>query len=229
MEMAKKLQDDTKKRRKKWPFMVLIVIVVAVATTTYLYKDKIAPLVVDIPVLNTLFPLTEEDPYLALQKEDVIEQLKQKEAALANLEATLQERAYTIQELQYKVQTLEQYEKEYVAFLEKKQLWDEEVAQSDPDFFMEQFEAMYPEVAAKLYQEMLVEAARTKAQQKQSATIAEMDSGQAARALETLVQTDTELVRILMLEMATDRQADILSEMTTQYAAQVIKLISPRN
>ena len=57
--------------------------------------------------------------------------------------------------------------------------------------------------------------------------IGEMDEEQAALALEKIIATDPELIKIIFDGMERERQALILSSMTTQGAAQVIKIISP--
>ncbi len=56
-----------------------------------------------------------------------------------------------------------------------------------------------------------------------------MDESQAAKALELLIATDSELLQVIFEGMNTDRKALILSEMTSESAAQVIKLIAPDN
>ena len=93
--------------------------------------------------------------------------------------------------------------------------------------FIEQFEKIYPETAAELYKTLKGEAINTKEQQALAKAVGEMDEDQAAKALEVLLTTDSELVQTIMKEMKDERKSLILSSMTSEGAATVIKLISP--
>lgn len=54
-----------------------------------------------------------------------------------------------------------------------------------------------------------------------------MDEERAAKALEKIVPTDPELVKLIFNGMQTERQGLVLSAMDSSIAAQTIKILSP--
>ena len=137
---------------------------------------------------------------------------------------SLEERNIALDE---KNKDLTQYETMYTEFMNQKAAWDETVARTNPELFIEQFETVYPEIAERIYQGLKREQVLSDEQKKLSTTIGQMDEDQAAAALELLISTDSELIQSIFSGMGTDRRALILSAMTKEGAAQVIKLISP--
>lgn len=180
----------------------------------------------DVPVVGTLFK-EEGAPKETLTKTQLEEQLASNQAEIKKLNemvTVLQEEKVA---LESKIESLKEYETNYENFLAQKEEWDEAIAKTNVDMFISQFEQMYPETAERLYNEIKTTSLETKEQKAFSKTIAEMDEAQAAKALEILIPTDPELIQLIFENMAKDRQSLILSNMTSQGAAQVIKLVSP--
>lgn len=57
--------------------------------------------------------------------------------------------------------------------------------------------------------------------------IEQMDEDQAAKALEKIVSTDPELVKLIFNGMGAEKQGLVLSAMDSSIAAQTIKILSP--
>ena len=149
------------------------------------------------------------------------------EQELEKLNKEIETLKSTNEALNDKNKSLTEYETKYTDFMAQKAAWDESVARTNPDLFIEQFETVYPEVAERIYKTLKGEKVVSDKQKQLATTIGQMDEAQAAGALEVLISTDSELVQSIFEGMATDQRATILSAMSEQSAAQVIKLISP--
>lgn len=154
-------------------------------------------------------------------------QLQEQEIEKLKAEKTTLEASYS--DLSQQNETLKQYETMYNEFLEQKEAWDEEIAKTNTDLFIDQFEKMYPDTATQIYTVLKGQKNLSNKQKQLSKTIEQMDEVQAAKALELLMTTDAELLQVIFEGMSTDRSALILSEMKSEVAAQVIKLIAPES
>ncbi len=67
----------------------------------------------------------------------------------------------------------------------------------------------------------------TTEQQETIKAVQNMDSEQAAKALEVLLSKDIDIVKIIMTNMKGDKKSEILDNMNSESAATVIKLILP--
>lgn len=230
--MAKSQMPEPRVKKKKTgriAVLVIIGIVIGTGSLLFLNRHKIANLVKDIPVLNQVFKQTNkaEDPYGNLTNE----QLKEK---IVSLEKSLEQATIKIGSLENdkvllneKIDALKQYETQYNDFLTQKSNWDADIARTDPELFIKQFETFYPDVAARLYEELKGEAQLNKKQKDFALTISTMDPKKAAEALTTLVKTDPELVKVILEPMKKENRAAILDEMSPNISAQIMKLISP--
>lgn len=212
-----------KRKKKKWPILMIVLLIIG--GVLFFFKEPILNGLSKVPVIGRFIPVEEEKENLSAEELKVkvdtqtheIERLKAQVESLENDKVALEE----------KNKDLSQYESMYTDFMNQKATWDETVAKSNPELFIEQFETFYPEVAERIYQGLKGEQILSDEQKKLSATIGQMDEDQAAAALELLIPTDPELIQAIFAGMGTDRRALILSAMTEQGAAQVIKLISP--
>lgn len=222
-------KQKKKKKKKKgiWIFLgILLMGGLLIFFNRKTIGTQLAKVTKDIPVLNKLFKQS-NDPYENVSKDELIQEItalkEEKEGLETNIESIKQEREL----LNQKITSLSQYEQSYMSFLEQKQKWDEEIALKDPNLFIEQYEAMYPDDAKQIYAELKTKAVLTKSQKDFATSIGQMEEDAAAKALEKLVPTDQELIKVIFNGMETERRALILSAMDSQIAAQVIKLLSP--
>ena len=214
-----------RRRKKKWPIMMLFILILA--SIGYYFRKPILHQIRAFPIISQFLSESPQEETLSVealsakvtQQEQEIQKLKAEKEALEANHATLKE------ENTY----LKQYEEMYNDFLSQKETWDEEVAKTNPGLFIEQFEHVYPDTAERLYTLLKGQKNLSDKQKTLSKTIEQMDETQAAQAIELLITTDTELLRIIFEGMSIDRKALILSEMSSQSAAQIIKLIAPEN
>ena len=214
-----------KRKKKKW-FMRLFVILIVVGLI-YFFRVSILNGLKNIPVIEQFIPdiLNEE----TLSIEELKLKVKSQEQEIEKLKAEKETLEANNTKLSIQNESLKQYEAMYTDFLAQKEAWDAEVAKTDTDLFIDQFESVYPDTAERIYKTLKGEKLLSDKQKALSKTIGEMDETQAAKALELLITTDSELIQIIFEGMNTDRKALILGEMTSDSAAQVIKLIAPDN
>ncbi|PHV71743.1 hypothetical protein CS063_04080 [Sporanaerobium hydrogeniformans] len=226
------LSKKRKKHKSRNSKIVFLILLLALVGIGYSFRKPInqfiAPKVADIPFLNKLFKeKIEQNPYVDLNKDTLIRELEQKKLEIETLNQQVSLKEQEITSLQAKIKNLQEYEVKYDDFLKQKEEWDAQIAQTDKNLFISQFEKMYPDIAQKLYQDIKIDIITTKEQKNFSSMVANMDEEQAAKALEELIKTDPELVKVVVKGMQSERRSLILSNMSAQNAALVIKLVSP--
>lgn len=219
-----------KKRKKKKSVWIGLIAILLIGVVVWINKDslsrQIAKWTKDVPILNEVFKL-EEEPYLEFSKEELVEQIKGLEQQVKGFNEEIQKDKREQELLQQKIASLEIYEGRYTEFIEQKNKWDEEIAKTNPELFIEQFEQIYPEQANQIYKELKQKEILTKEKKQYAKVIEEMDEERAAKALEKIVPTDPELVKLIFNGMQTERQGLVLSAMDSSVAAQTIKILSP--
>lgn len=218
------------KRKKGKKLIIFLIILILFGGAGYLFRQPISSFLAkrlkSVPVVNQFLKET-TDPFSSLSKEQLIKTLKTNEQEAKQLNETIANLQEQNKALEQKVTALKQYETKYTEFLAQKEAWDEKVAQPNSKMFLEQFEKMYPETMEKIYKELKTEAILTKEQKVFSNTVGQMDPSQAAKALETLISTDPELIKLVFEGMEHERKSLILSNMAPANAATTIKLLSP--
>lgn len=232
-EKKDKKEKKEKKKKSLASRLVKLVILILIGVAIYLNWDTVnnfvAPYVQNIPGLNKVFVVEEKenDPYAQFTKEDIIEQLETTKTQLETKNKTIETKDSEITALNAKISTLKNYETEYNTFLAEKDAWNYEVANANPKLYISQYEQINPERSAEIYSQLKGDAILTAEQQDQAKAVAGMDATQGAAALEVLLETDTNLVQSILKSMAQSEKSDILNNMTTEKAAQAIKLLTP--
>lgn len=213
-----------KHQKKKWIGIgVICIILVGVG---FIFRTSLIHLIKDVPLVNKLISYKQENEE-GLSKEALLNQYEIQKQELLMLQEKIDSLEEVNKDLEARNATLKEYESNYEAFLEQKAAWDQSIAESNPELFMQQFEQIYPETAAELYQTLKGQDIYAKEQKSLAKAVGDMEEDQAARALEVLLTTDDQLVRMIMQEMKDDKKSLVLSSMTSDAAAKVIKLISP--
>lgn len=215
----------TKKRKKKkrlFKGMVVSVILIGLGVGIFFGRQVIAEVVKNIPLLNQIFKTqevvqtTNESQEVTTLKEAITSCNQQIEALTAQNNTLLAQ-----------VDSLKAYETQYNDFVTSKTAWEQEVADQNPELFIQYYEKIAPENAQILYSELKRQQVATKEQKAYAKVIADMDEESAARALCQIVATDPDLIQYIFEAMSSERQAAILSVMDEKVAPQVIKLIAP--
>lgn len=214
-----------KRKKKKWPLMMLFILVVV--GISYYFRVPILNTLENIPVIGQFIPDVSNEE--TLSKEALNVKVKSQEQEIERLKTEKEALEASNTALRSQNESLKQYESMYTDFLAQKEAWDEEIAKTNTQLFIDQFENVYPDTAERIYNTLKGQKLLSDQQKALSKTIGEMDEAQAAKALELLIATDPELLQVIFEGMNTDRKALILSEMASDSAAQVIKLIAPDN
>ena len=215
-----------KKRKKKKSWLIVLIIIIILGALIFFFRKPILNVAREIPIIGEYLGEAEEgEAELSLDELKAI--VSSQESEINSLKGEIETLSSNNNALKEKNESLKQYETMYTDFMAQKSAWDEEVAKTNSDLFIEQFEAMYPDTAERIYATLKGEKVLSDEQKKVAKTVGNMAEDKAAAALESLLTTDAELIKIIFDGMSNDRQAAILSEMSAQSAAQVIKLISP--
>ncbi len=226
--------EKSKKKRKKWKGKIIFwILLIGLIGVGYFFRKPInqfiASKVTQVPVLNKVFKVEDKvDPYANSSKQQLIKELESKKMEIEERDRQIALKQEENDILMDKIKNLQEYEAKYEDFMKQKEEWDAQIAQSDKNLFISQFEKMYPDTAAKLYEDIKIETVLTKEQKTFSSMVANMDEEQAAKALEELITTDPELIKQIINGMQPERKSLILSNMTAKNAALVIKLVSPK-
>lgn len=216
---------EKRKKKKKWPKVIITLVVIG--GVIFVFRKPILNGLSNVPIVKDFIPTEKVTDEEDLSLDELRVQVNAKQREIERLSAQLETLESNNAALVDKNESLAQYEEMYEEFMNQKATWDEAVARTNPELFIEQFETFYPEVAERLYKVLKGEQVLTDKQKKLATTIGQMDEDQAAAALELLISTDPELIQSIFEGMNTDRKALILSAMSSKGAAQVIKLISP--
>ena len=214
-----------KRKKKKWPLVMIFILIMA--GLIYYFRVPILDTLKNVPIIGQFIPDVSTEEILSTEELNV--KVKSQEQEIERLKADIETLESNNAALSSQNESLKQYETMYTDFLAQKEAWDIEVAKTNTELFIEQFESIYPDTAERIYKTLRGEKLLSDKQKALSKTIEEMDEAQAAKALELLIATDSELLQVIFEGMNTDRKALILSEMTSDSAAQVIKLIAPDN
>ena len=214
------------KKRKKKKWLVIIIILIILGSLGFIFRMPILNFLRNVPIIEKLIPNI-QDTSADLSKEELLAQYKEQNQELQKLQDKINILEATNQDLQKRNDSLKEYETKYADFLIQKKAWDESIAKDNPELFITQFEEIYPDIAVEIYEALKGEAVVTKEQQVVAKSVGEMDADQAAKALEVLLTTDSELVQVIVKNMNSEQKSLILSSMTSEGAAKVIKLISP--
>lgn len=212
-----------KRKKKKWVILGFTLLVILVCGV--IFRKPLAQFLRGIPAVSKFIsPALESE--VTLSKEELLSQYEKQQQEILTLQEKIKILEESNKDLQTRNMTLKEYESQYKDFLEQKSKWDQSIAESNPEMFIEQFEKIYPETADELYKTLKGKVISTKEQASLAKAVGEMDEDQAAKAIEILLTTDTELVQSIMKEMNDEKKSLILSSMTSEGAAKVIKLIS---
>ncbi len=215
--------EPRKRKKKKW--LVILILLLIIGGVVVFFRAPIMKVLKNVPVIGQFIP--DEVVEEKLTPEELELKVSTQEKEIAKLEAEIKALEENNIALSEQNESLKQYESMYTDFMAQKEAWDEEVAKTNTELFIQQFESIYPDTAERIYQTLKGEKVLSDQQKALSTTIAGMDEDQAAKALELLIATDSELVQTIFGGMSADQQSIILSAMTSESAAQVIKLISP--
>ena len=194
-------------------------------------SEVLRPVLKDIPVINRILPDVSEEqeayenayPYKNLG--EAVEYIKELEKLVDKYREENSDYADRLAELQKEIDSLRHYEEEQDAFTKLREEFDYEVVFNDKapstDEYLKWYAAMYPNNAAKIYEQLLEKQMIEDTIQQQANILAKMDPGDAADILSEMPSDIDFVCRILeCIKPAT--VSKILAEMEDLFAARII-------
>lgn len=224
--------------------MIILIIITWLSVMALLIKcdvggfgsEVLRPVFKDVPVIKEILPEASDEeiikesgyPYTNLQ--EALDRISVLEASVGSKEAEIVSLTDQVTELNAEVARLSVYETEQEEFEVKKSEFFEEIVYGenapDTDIYVEWYNELDPEYAEQVYREIV--ASNTSDQQiiDLAKAYESMDPKDAAAILETM-KTDLDTVALIMNNMSTESQGEILAEMDPEYAAVVTKKLLP--
>lgn len=194
-------------------------------------SEVLRPVLKDIPYINRILPDVSEEqeayenayPYKNLG--EAVEYIKELEEMVDKYREENSDYAARQTELQKEIDSLLHYEAEQDAFTKLREQFDNEVVFNDKapstDEYIKWYEAMYPNNAAKIYEELLEKQMLEDTIQQQADILAKMDPGDAADILSEM-PSDIDFVCRILECMKTAIVSEILAEMEDLFAARIV-------
>lgn len=152
--------------------IIILIVLIWLAILALLIKFDVGgigsqtfrPILKDVPVLNRILPdvsdeqLAYENQYPYKSLPEAVEALKEMEKKVDKLIEENDDYAARQAEMQTEMNSLQHYADEYEEFLKQREEFDREIVYNDKapdkDAYIEWYETMYPENAAKIYSEL---------------------------------------------------------------------------
>ncbi|MBQ8246804.1 MAG: hypothetical protein IJZ42_06700 [Lachnospiraceae bacterium] len=226
-------------------FVTLLLVVIWIGITILLIKldvggigtNVVAPIIKDVPVLNKILPadsVTEtedvESYYGYSSLKEAVDQIKVYEAQIDGQLETIETYETQIAALTEEVRRLETFEDNQVEFQRIKTEFYEEVVYSEdgpgPETFMEYYEAMDPETAELIYQQVVKQETYSVEIEEYAQAYSEMKPKEAAGIFEAMTD-DLDLAAKILGAMQPDDRGKILGVMDPEVAARITKIMEP--
>lgn len=194
-------------------------------------SEVLRPVLKDVPVINRILPDVSEEqlayenayPYKTL--EEAVEYIKELEQEADKLREENSDYADRQAEMQKEIDSLRHYEEEQDAFAKLREEFDREVVYNEKapstDEYLKWYDSMYPNNAAKIYEELMAKKIRETSIQEQADYLAGIDAGDAADILSEM-PSDIDLICQLLGCMKKKQVSAILAEMEPLFAARIV-------
>ncbi len=244
--MAKNKDERDKEGKIKisWILVIVFMITTFLSVMALLIKcdvggfgsEVLRPIFKDVPVIKHIMPPPSDEevaiendyPYDTL--EEALAQVKVLDEANAAKDAEIVALNDKVLELQAEVSRLSAYEEAQTEFEEKKDEFYDEIVYGksapDTDTYIEWYNEIDAEHAEEIYKEIT----QANMADQEIVELAEayeaMDPADAAEIFESM-SNDLDTVALIMNNMSTDAQGEVLAEMTPEFAASVSKKLLP--
>ncbi len=194
-------------------------------------SEVLRPVLKDVPVINRILPNVSEEqeayekayPFDSLA--EALEYIKKLELEADKLREENDDYASRQAEMQKEIDSLRHYEEEQEAFAKLREEFDREVVYNDKapltEEYLKWYASMYPNNAAKIYDELMAKKIRETSIQEQADYLAGIDAGDAADILSEM-PSDIDLICKLLSCMKKKQVSAILAEMEPLFAARIV-------
>jgi len=197
------------------------------------------PYLKDVPVINKILPPvkgsvsdTGEDLYYGYDNmEDAVARIKELEIEVQNLQQDKSDATAQVSILNEEITRLRTFEKNQLEFEKiKNEFYNEVVySQNAPDIseYRKYYESINPEEAAEIYREVIGEVVYDEEIEKYAKAYSAMKPKAAAGIFEAMTD-DLDLAARILEQMSADDRGNILGAMNAEVAAQITKIMEPR-
>lgn len=190
----------------------------------------LAPVLEDVPIINKILPgergYTDKEGNTYKNLDEAIARISELELQLDSINSSGVANSDYIAQLEAEIQRLKVFEEERKAFEQRVAEFDREVVfgKKAPDIeeYRKFYEGIDPANAAVLYQQVIEQLQVDVNMQEQGQRFANMDPEQAAEILSVLTG-DLDLVCGILKSMKTKQSAEIIANMSSEFAAKVTK------
>ena len=228
-------------------FVVLLIILIWLVIFAFLVKMDVGgfgssvlfPVLKDVPYVNRILPgiedyLPEEevdDEYSQYKTvEEAVERIKELETEVEAAKAESDANSDYVKELETSALELAEYKANEAAFEETKEKFYEEVVFSEnaPDIneYKTYYESIDADNAAAIYKQVVTQLQTDKEVEDYVKTYTSMKAKNAAAIFDTMTD-DFDLVCEILQAMDSSTRSDILSQMSTENAATLTKMMEP--
>lgn len=233
-EQKKKEKKEKKKGKKKIIFLLPVLLLIGGLVAVIVFnvgnirENYLRPTMEKIPVVKNLLPeKPSQDEYSNLSREQLIEQTKVLTAENQKLSDDSKVLTNRINDLNKEMLRLQEIENAQVQFRQEKADFDKMIASNDPDAYKSYYEKISPENADNLYREIVTDSQDDAKLKDYIATFENMKKDSAASVLEQMINTDMDLVVLILSNIDSEQRGNILSAMQPANAAAVTKRLAP--
>lgn len=184
----------------------------------------------NIPIVNNVLPPLESaegDILPQMSNSELVSRIEYLEEQLNIYEDEIN-RLNELNSLQSaEIVRLQEIEENQLQFRADREAFDRMIAENDPNAYMTFFSSMDPENAEILYSEAVVASQQSRELRNYISTFETMDRRSASTTLETMMQTELELVVLILNNMNVEQRASILGSMSSENSAILATMLAP--
>jgi len=229
------LNSSRKKGRGKIIFLLLMLFIIGFLMSVLVFnvfniREKyLRNIINSIPVISNLLPEPKEsdEEYTSLTSEELQYKIRQLQKQVDTQQEDIKNLSAANEELNLENKRLKEIESQQLEFKTAKEEFDTMIAKNDPQAYASFYEQISPENAEKLYPEVKQTVEQQKEIKKYISTFSEMEPDAAAGILEEMVQTDINLVVVILKNLDNEQRGNILAQMDAAKAAVAVKRLAP--
>lgn len=229
--MAKNKNKNQDKKRKKSILPLLFILLVFLVPTIFIgfnlfsFRDKyFYKAIKNVPILNGLVPQDVENADTRT-KEEILAENEELKLALEKTNKQLEEFKNSYEDRGDEIARLLVYEKERISVQEQKKEIDNLIVSNNYKEFATYYKNINPENADRLYREAVQVVNKDKDRKKLFSNFSTMDEEDAAKILELMLNTQSNVVLDILKNVDTEKSATILASMQTENAASITKML----
>jgi len=246
---AKKEQNSAGKKGKVGLIIILVLVVLILAGAAMMAfnvfgirDNTVVPMLRNVPLVGGLLPEAEVDPYAAeAERYDFEATIAALQATIADLEAEIEHITAmeieveeqlaglfgTMAEHYLEMERLREIERLHLQIEANRAQFEREVAEENPDAFINFFETMHPDTMEEIVRQLMSVRARDERWEGYVATWTAMNPRNVAWAIEEMASTNMQLIVEVMPYIPENSRAAILNQLSTETASAILRQMRP--